>query len=184
MADYFTPTVVQQTIPLSDITALERLLFCHIFEAEPDGDGLYFSSDIGPSDFVTVPREELEDALMTSPDSNSAAHVYVTERRAALASDNDVVELDLTGTSWEFFLQDIVKRSATPNYVTVVSAFTCSKMRADGFGGATVLITPEKIVGKSTHDILEDFLVEAGLAGVPAVKAVQTSGSSDPSSSE
>ena len=38
-------------------------------------------------------------------------------------------------------------------------------MRPDGFGGMAVLITSDAIVGKSTNDILEDFLAEAGLDG-------------------
>ena len=39
MADYFTPTDIQQTIPEADMTPLERLLLSHVFEAERDGDG-------------------------------------------------------------------------------------------------------------------------------------------------
>jgi hypothetical protein len=31
MADYFSPTVIQPTIPVGDITQLERLLLSHIF---------------------------------------------------------------------------------------------------------------------------------------------------------
>ena len=34
-------------------------------------------------------------------------------------------------------------------------------MRSDGFGGMTVLITADTIKGKSTNDILEQFLAEA-----------------------
>jgi hypothetical protein len=33
-------------------------------------------------------------------------------------------------------------------------------MRPDGFGGMAVLITADAILGKSTDDILEDFLAE------------------------
>ena len=33
-------------------------------------------------------------------------------------------------------------------------------MRPDGFGGMAVLITADAILGKSTNDILEDFLAE------------------------
>jgi len=73
------------------------------------------------------------------------------------------IDLDLSGTSWEFFFQDIVKRSKTLTHISVQAAFTCSRMRADGFGGMAVLITRDAIVGKSTGDILEDFLAEAGL---------------------
>ena len=36
MADYFEQTVVQQTIPDADMTALERLLLSHIFQSEPE----------------------------------------------------------------------------------------------------------------------------------------------------
>jgi hypothetical protein len=36
-------------------------------------------------------------------------------------------------------------------------------MRADGFGGMAILITPDAIVGKSTGDVLQDLLTEAGL---------------------
>ena len=38
MADYYTPTVIQQTIPDTDMTPLERLLLSNIFEAERDGE--------------------------------------------------------------------------------------------------------------------------------------------------
>jgi hypothetical protein len=71
--------------------------------------------------------------------------------------------------SWECIFQDIVRRSATLKYVTAVSSFTCTKMRADGFGGMAVLITADAIRGKSTNDILEDFLAEidARAAGLP-----------------
>ena len=69
----------------------------------------------------------------------------------------------MSGTSIEFFLQDIVKRSTTLNYVTVVSAFTCSKMRPDGFGGMAVVITADSIKGKSTDDIVNDCLDELGV---------------------
>ena len=41
MADYFTPTVIQRTIPESEMTPLEHLMLSHVFEAERDGDGWY-----------------------------------------------------------------------------------------------------------------------------------------------
>lgn len=66
MADYFTPTVIQQTLPESDMTPLERLFLSHVFEAERDGDGWYFFSEHGPSDIIWVTRVALEDALAAS----------------------------------------------------------------------------------------------------------------------
>ena len=77
-----------------------------------------------------------------------------------LSAGDTEIEIDFSGTSWEFIFQDIVRRSATLRYVTAVTSFTCSKMRPDGFGGMAVLITADAIVGKSTNDILEDFLAE------------------------
>jgi len=165
MADYFEQTVVQQTIPTADMTPLERLLLSRIFECEHDGDGWYFFAEQSPSTTIFATRAELEAALLSSPDIASAAHLYVTEQLAAAAADATEIDLDLSGTSWEFFFQDIVKRSTTLTYVSVVAAFTCSKMRPDGFGGMAILITRDAIVGKSTNDLLADFLAEAGLDG-------------------
>ncbi len=71
------------------------------------------------------------------------------------------IDLDVSTTSWEFIVQEIVRRSSTLEYVSVVSAFTCSRMRSDGFGGAVVVISADAIVGKSTYDLLEDLIVQA-----------------------
>ena len=64
-------------------------------------------------------------------------------------------------TSYEFIFQEIVKRSSTLNHIAIVTSFTCTKMRPDGFGGMAVLVTADAIKGKSTQDIIGDFLDEA-----------------------
>jgi len=162
MADYFTPTVIQPAIPADDITPLERLLLSHIFCAAPDGDGLYFSADQGPADIIWIDRSPLEAALAQSTvPAESTATAVVNRQLAQVPADNVEIELDFSDRSWESILQDIVRRSKTLRYVTAVSAFTCSKMRPDGFGGMAVLITPTVVMGKSTSDIIEDFLAEA-----------------------
>jgi hypothetical protein len=158
MADYFTPTVVQQTIPLADMTALERLILSHILDAEPDGDGLYFFSDTGPSDLIVLSGAQFRAAFAESQGIPSRLRDYVAERLPRLDPNAIDVELDVSGTSWEFFLQDIVRRSRTLHYVTLVSAFTCSKMRPDGFGGSATLVTADEIKSKSTNDILEEYV--------------------------
>ena len=163
MADYFSPTVIQQTIPAADISPLERLLLSRIFSAEPHGEGLYFYADESPADMIALSRAELAAALAASQTFTSSTNAYVAERLADLPDDEDAMDLDLSGTSWEFIFQDIVQRSKTLRFVTAVSSFTCSKMRPDGFGGRAVLITADSVMGKSTHDILEDFLAEASL---------------------
>jgi hypothetical protein len=160
MADYLTPTVIQQTIPLADITPLERLLLSHIFNAELDGEGLYFYADEGPADMIWLDRAPIEAALAQSKSTVDCTAVsVVTEQLARVPADNVEIELDFSDMSWESIFQDIVRRSAS--YVTAVSAFTCSRMRPDGFGGMAVLITPSAVMGKPTSDIIEDFLNEA-----------------------
>jgi hypothetical protein len=164
MADYFTPTVIQQSIPIADMTPLERLLLTHIFSAEPDGDGLYFFAEEGPTDMITIGRAELEAALAASrAGGDSTVVTYASEHLAQHADDDAEINLDLSGTSWEFLFQEIVRRSSSLRYVTAIASFTCSRMRPDGFGGMAVLITADNIVGKSTSDLIEDFLTEAGL---------------------
>ena len=162
MADYFTPTVIQPAIPANDITPLERLLLSHIFYAEPDGDGLYFCADEGPADMIWLDRSLLEAALAQSTAAaESTATSVVAGQLAQVPADNVEIELDFSDRSWESIFQDIVRRSKTLRYVTIVSAFTCSKMRPDGFGGMAVVITPTAVMGKSTSDIIEGFLAEA-----------------------
>ncbi len=168
MADYYTPTVIQQAIPDADMTALERMLLSAIFTAERDGDAWYFFAEDSASDTIWMVRSELEAALAQSADIESSANDFVRKVMQEVSPDDAEVEIDLSATSYEFFLQDIVKRSAALFYITVVSAFTCSRMRADGFGGMAVLITATSIKGKSTHDIIEDFLAEEGLEGAQA----------------
>jgi hypothetical protein len=143
------------------MTPLERLLLSHTFECEPDGDGRRFFAEQGPSTMIFLTRAELEAALASSPAVESAAHLYVTEQLAAADADAVEIDLDLSRPSRAFFFQDIDKRAKKQPNVSVVTAFTCSKMRPDGFGGMAVLITRDAIVGKSTNDLLEDFLAEA-----------------------
>jgi hypothetical protein len=160
MADYFSPTVLQQPIPVADMTPLERLVLGLIFDAEPDGDALYFHTSLGPSDAIELPIDDLRTAFEASVSIDSTAATYIAERLATAPADDPEIEIDFSGTSWEFIVQDIVRRSPTLRYVTAVTSFTCSKMRPDGFGGMAVLITADAIRGKSTNDILEDFLAE------------------------
>jgi hypothetical protein len=160
MADYYSPTVVQQTIPNVDMTKLERLLLSHIFDAGSDGDGLYFHTWEGPSDMFWVDRADLEAALAASEGMESVANAVVAEQLKKARGDEGEIELDLSLTSWEYLLQSIVRRSSTLRYITVVTAFTCSKMRVDGFGGAALFITADAVKGHSTDEFLADCFSE------------------------
>jgi hypothetical protein len=157
MADYITPTVIQPAIPIADITPLERLLLSHVFNAERQGERLYFYADEGPADRIWLDRARLEAALAHSRIDSTAA-TLVIEHLARIPADNVEIELDFSDRCWAAIFQDIVRRSPSLRYVTAVSAFTCSKMRPDGFGGMAVLITADTVMGKSTSDIVADFL--------------------------
>jgi len=112
---------------------------------------------------IAIERPELEDALAKSTAAESGANNFVTEQLANCAATDSVIDLDITITSWEYLFQDVVRRSKTLRYVTAITSFTCSKMRPDGFGGMAVLITASNVKGKSTGDIIADFLSEEGL---------------------
>jgi hypothetical protein len=157
MADYFTPTVIQPAIPIADITPLERLLLSHVFNAECQGERLYFYADEGPAERIWLDRARLT-AVLAQSRIDSTAATLVIEHFARIPADNVEIELDFSDRCWEAIFQDIVRRSATLRFVTAVSAFTCSKMRPDGFGGMAVLITADTVMGKSTSDIVADFL--------------------------
>jgi hypothetical protein len=162
MADYYTPTVIQQTIPEADMTPLERLLLSLIFDAECDGEGWYFFSEVGPADMTVIARAALEAALAASKlDVDNTANTFVSKLLADLKDDelqDEHLDVDFSETSWEPILQDIVRRSPTLRYVSAVSSLTCSRMRPDGFGGAVVVISADAILGKSTTDLLEEFI--------------------------
>ena len=160
MADYASPTVVQPTIPNADMTALERLLLTHIFESEPDGDGLYFFAETSPNDQIELPIKALRAALASVEGGASETAAFVQGQLKDLGDDEPYVQMDLSMTSYEFILQEIVKRSSTLNHIAIVTSFTCT-MRSDGFGGMAVLVTADAIKGKSTQDIIGDFQGEA-----------------------
>jgi hypothetical protein len=159
MADYFSPTVIQQLIPIADMTPLERLVLSLIFDAESDGEAVYFHASLGPNDTIGLSISELRAAFDASARSDNTATTYIAARLAAVSTDDTDIEIDFSATSWEFIFQDIVRRSSTLSYVTAVTSFTCSKMRPDGFGGMAALITADAIVCKSTNDIPEYILM-------------------------
>ncbi|MFA7386860.1 MAG: hypothetical protein WCZ87_04280 [Thiohalobacteraceae bacterium] len=168
MADYFSSTVIQPTIPFSAMTPLERLLLSHIFTCEQDGDGLYFYAEQGANDMPAFPVEEVRAALEASGDADSLAADVVREALADLDAGAAILQLDLAESSWETFFQSIVRRHPTLAYVSAMSAWTCSKMRPNGFGGMAVLITADDIMARSTESMLDEMMgvAEYGQLGV------------------
>ncbi|GLR66904.1 hypothetical protein GCM10010909_15840 [Acidocella aquatica] len=163
MADYRSPTVVQQMIPVSDMTSLEHLLLTNIFDAEPHEDKLYLSTYESPASLIWVSRAELEVALAAPENAIYKKVADFTEDLQKSPASETSVMLDVSMMSWEVMLQNVIKRSETLKYISAVTSYTCSKMRLDGWGGYVVLITAGMISGKGTDDILGEMLEDAGI---------------------
>lgn len=168
MADYFSPTVVQPSIAASEITPLEHLLLSQIFTAEPDGDAVYFYASEGINDLPVFPVEDVRAALTASDGIESHAAAMVRDEIANLGADDAYLQLDISVSGWEALFQDILRRSTTLKYITVVVSWTCTKMRPDGFGGMAILITPTEIMVRSTDSMIEEMIgiAEYGPTGV------------------
>lgn len=119
---------------------------------------------------TTIGRAALEAALAASElDVDNTANAFVSKLLADLKDDelqDDHLDVDFSETSWDSILQDIVRRSSTLRYVSAVSSFTCSRMRPGGFGGAVVVISADAILGKSTTDLLEEFIEQVALGAI------------------
>lgn len=165
MANYHTLTVVQQTIPTGDMTTLERLLLSEIFDAEQDDVGNYFSADEGVSSIIYLNAADLRIAVDDPAAKSTTALSRIIDHLEDAILDEGDVEIETSEGWWETIFQDIVKRSETLTHISVVSSFTCDKMRPDGFGGMVLLITASKIRYDCTTDMLERFYEEADKAG-------------------
>ncbi len=160
MADYYQQTVVHQIIADADMTPLERLLLGKIFQSERVNDGWYFFAEDYPAVAITVQRAELEQALASSPDDGTnTAYSCAIEQLFAAEANAAQIELDLSGTSWEFFSQDVVKRSKTLTHISIeVSSELCSGVversqpRRDNYG---------RIVDHGSPDLAEAGLDDA-----------------------
>lgn len=165
MADYHSPTIVQPNIPAADMTPLERFVLDRVFDAESEDVGIYCHFWCGPSGIVTLSVEELRAA---SDESRGSGPSSIGDRIGALlarfdaedsADPSDDVDLDLndSDSGWDRIFQDIVGGSSTIDEIVVTTAFTCTKMRPDGFGGSVMLITADAIRYRSTTDMLEEL---------------------------
>lgn len=155
MADYFSQTVIRPDIPRTAMTALERKVLGEIFEEEAVGDDVYYCASHGPGDLVFLGMAEVRALLAEDEAIESSLADLARDLLSRVDADADELDLDLSVISFEGIFQDIVKRSSL-DYVEVEAAWTCSKMRPDGFGGAATLITADDIQSVSTAGWLEE----------------------------
>lgn len=165
MADYYTPTVVEPMIPLAAMLPIERLFLAQVFSEEVTCETAYYYSDDGACDLIYLDAEAVRSALdATSPETSSLARKLIDEQADAILGDEEIA-LDECGDLWAEVLQEIVRRSPDIDHLTVTMAFTCSKMRPDGFGGLAMLITASEIRSGSTHTLFDRFYKEAHANG-------------------
>jgi hypothetical protein len=165
MADYYTPTVIDPMIPLAAMLPIERLFLAQVFDEELDGESAYYCSEDGARDMISLSAADVRTALDTAtPETSRLAQKLIDEQPDAILGEDDI-DLDMCGDLWADVLQDIVRRSPDLDHLTVTMAFTCSKMRPDGFGGLAMLITASTIRSESTHTLFDRFYTEAAANG-------------------
>jgi hypothetical protein len=164
MADYYTQTVVEPFIPLAAILPIERMFLAKVFTEEPAGEATYYYSEDGAYDLISLSAEDVRAALGdANPETSRLVQKLIEEQSEA--GDDEDIELDMCGDLWPDVLQDIVRRSPDLDHLTVTMAFTCSKMRPDGFGGLAMLITAQTIRSESTNSLFDRFYAEASAKG-------------------
>lgn len=164
MTDYFSQTVIRPDIPRTAMTGLEWRVLRDMFEHEEVGEDIYFFSGHGPNDLVYIELAEVRQLLEENADAVSSVSDLVREELGKCDVDAAELELDMSAIGFEGIFQDVIRRSAL-DYVEVEAAWTCSKMRPDGFGGAATLITADDIESVSTAGFLEEAI--ARVVGPP-----------------
>ena len=109
MADYHTPTVVQQTIPNYAIP-LERLLLTNIFDADESIGEHYFYAEESPQTMLALGRDELDAAIAASQEHPSSALPAIQEQLSRCEPDQSTIYLDLSGV----LLGDNTSRRRSP----------------------------------------------------------------------
>jgi hypothetical protein len=168
MADYFFQTVIQPDIPESAMTTLEWLLLSAVFEQETEDDQVYFFSSQGPNDMPSILVAEALAALDTHPAFESRTADLVRKALANPSLDPHAawLTLDLSVTGWAFIFQDVIRRCDALDHVAVITAWTCSRMRRDGFGGSAMVITADAVRFKATDELIDEMLADPGYGPV------------------
>jgi hypothetical protein len=155
MADYATPTVVRPNIPADAITMLELTVLTQMFEWERDGDGVYFFAEGGLRSDIRLDVAQMRELIEAAPDERSSIIEVLRGTLEELNCVEGAFDLDVSGFESERIFQDILHRVADISHIAIVSGWTCSKMRVDGFGGAVTVITRDQIQSVTTNEMEE-----------------------------
>jgi hypothetical protein len=157
MADYFFQTIIQPDIPRTAMTVLEYRILGEMFEEELVGEDVYFFASHGPNDFIFIEAADAQRLLEEGDGIPSSIADLVRKELADRDPAETELELDMSMIGYEAIFQDIIRRSAL-DYVQVMAAWTCSKMRPDGFGGLASLITADAVESMTTADFLGEAI--------------------------
>jgi hypothetical protein len=165
MTSYYTDVVISPAIPLADMTPLERLYLSTAFEEEiPEAGGLasYGAPENGIANIGIVGRADLAAAIAQSR-ALDCGLVSIFERLLEAAAEAEEIDFDLDDldTQYTLVLQAIVRRSANIDRFIVYHAFSCGKLRMNGFGGAVDLIEADRIESWSTDEQVRQWLEPA-----------------------
>lgn len=164
MDDLETTIVITPAIPLGDMTPIERLVLSHVFDAGETDEGLLLYSDRGAASRLRIPGDELTNAYFTSRHVPHTDIIRVIARSWRCWCEEDepgeMVDVDMTDTSWEFILQDIVARSTTLSEIRVLEWYRHPSQSPESFGANIMLITANEVAGRSSDDFFEDMRAE------------------------
>ncbi|MGB3846816.1 MAG: hypothetical protein WA940_13170 [Sphingopyxis sp.] len=156
MADYHSPTIVRPDIPRAAMTLLEHRLLIGMFSHEGGEDEVYYFAEDYVNDLLHLDLAEVHQLLEVDPFPDSYAVTAIRDHLRKLDPAEGELALDMSVIGYEGIFQDIVKRCDALDDVEVVAAWTCTKMRPDGFGGMATLITADAIETMSTASFLDE----------------------------
>jgi hypothetical protein len=145
MSDYATPTVVIPLIPEACMTPVERFILTSIFQHERivEKQSLYIYAQTGIDDEVFVSRAACEAVLdQAEPGTDRLAMLLAHDlRRPSQRHDPKPLVSFINALDPLRVLQGIVRRHADRlPWIIIQQAFTCTRMRPDGFGGMGTVI--------------------------------------------
>ena len=161
MTENHSPTVVRPSIPAGAITPLELALLTAMFEHEADGDALYFFASEGASSSVSLDIAEAKTLLAAETIVEGEITAFVRDRLAQAGPDDVELELDLSDLDETHIFQPIVRRCDALDHVVITSAWTCTRMQPDGFGGSVTVVTAGHVFWSSTHEMEAQLLDRA-----------------------
>lgn len=147
MADYFIQGVVHGSFPADKLSKVELAVAnaLRLYACECEGE-ITFTIEEGLADDIYG-----EDVVLADDEGLQAHSQELTD----LLQPEGCI-------GWERYLQHLCRKLELP-YITVELAFTCSKMRQDGFGGTGHVITPDLTVSQSSGEWLDAKLEQLGL---------------------